>query len=110
MRAVLFPRPLVPDLALRVGEHRIRRRPHRETFVRKDDLDVHAVAAVVANALLDDRAGLLAQPVLALEAHDADAIGAVAFAVAPLHALLVGDDAGHAFAVFGVDAGRPQIG
>ena len=55
--------------------------------------------AVVADAVCHVGTGARAHPVLAFEAHDAHAVGAIALAVAPLHALVVGDDARHALAV-----------
>ena len=107
--AELLPGPVVPHPALRIGEHRVRRRPHGEALVREDDLGVDAVALIVADAPFGVGAGLRAHPVLALEAHDPDAVRPVALAIAPLHAVLVGDDAGRALAVFLRQARGPQV-
>ena len=107
--AELLPGPIVPHAALGVGEHRVGRRPHGEALVRKDDLDVDPVALVVLQPLGRIGAGLRTNPILALEAHHPDAVRAVAFAVAPLHALLVGDDARRALAILLGQARRPQV-
>ncbi len=109
MAGKLLVRPVVPDCALRRGKHRVRRRPHGEALVREDNFDVDAVGLVVLHPVGGVGAGFRADPVLALKAHDADAVRTVAFAIAPLHAVRVGLDARHAIAVLLVDALHPKV-
>src|SRR3546814_19020215 len=75
---LLLPGPVVPDPALGVGEDGIRRGPHRQALVGKNDLDVDAVAPVVFQTHRRVGARLRAPPVLAFEAHDPYAVGPVA--------------------------------
>jgi len=100
MGAELLPRPVVPHAALRHGELRIGRRPHGEALVGEDQLDVDAVEVMVGEAADRIGAGLVARLILALEGRQAQPVGTMAFAHAPLHAVLVGDHARQALAVF----------
>ena len=108
--AELFPRPVVPYPALRHGELRVGRRPHGEPLVGEDQLDIDAVAIVVGQPPERIGAGLVARHVLTLERGEAQAVGAVALADAPLHAILVGDHARQALVVLLVHAVEPQRG
>ena len=67
VRRVGFPRPVIPHAALRLRELRIRGGPHEEALVGKNDLGIDAVAAPIFQPLRDDRAGLVAHEILALE-------------------------------------------
>ncbi len=108
--AELLPGPVVPHPALRHGELRVGRGPHGEPLVGEDQLDIDAVAVVVGQASQRLGAGLVARHVLAFQRGEAQAVGAVAFAIAPLHAVLVGDHARQALVVLLVHALEPEIG
>jgi hypothetical protein len=84
---------------LGIREHWVRRRPHGETFVRENDFNVDAVALVVGKAIQGIGASLGTHPVFALEAHHTDTVWPVAFAITPLHAVVIGNDARRPFAV-----------
>ena len=108
MGAEGLPCPVVVDPALRHGEDGVGRGPHGEPLVRKEHGGIDAVPVHVPQPVERVGAGLGSQKILALELRQAQPVGPVAFAHAPLHAVLVGDDAGQALLVLLVDPVEPE--
>src|SRR5262249_15760821 len=108
--SVGFPDPVVVDAALGLREQRVGRRPHRESLVWEDDLDVHPVAIVIAKALLRGCAGFVAHQLLALKIAVQQARARPSLGDLPLHPVLIDFGPRKAVAVFLVDPLDPEIG